>query len=58
MHTIIKMIPETYSFREEYFEVNVENAEIKCLSQVKKKYSWDYDGSIKFRKKATEGMVI
>ena len=53
LHTIIKMIPETYSFKEEYFEVDIENGNIRRSTQVKKKYSWDYDGSIKFKSKTS-----
>lgn len=54
LHTIIKMIPETYSFREEYFEVDTVTGDIHRMTQVKKKYSWDYDGSLKFKNRPSE----
>ena len=54
------MTPETYSFKEEYFEVDINTGKFRRMTQEKKKYSLDYDGSIKFRSSHSKnhGMVI
>ena len=52
------MTPETYSFKEKYFEVNIKTGKIARLNVAKKKYSWDYDGSIKFKSKQSKGNIM
>jgi broad specificity phosphatase PhoE len=49
LNTIIKMIPETYSFKEEYITVDTKTGEYKSSMQARKKYSIDEDGSRKYK---------